>query len=294
MMPGDPLTYYIGGASFTEEDVEKLKNIFGLDKPITTQFWLFLRNTLMGEFGLSYKYYPRAVWDILVDRVPWTLLLMGCAIILQTVVGIFLGIFCAWKRGSKWDISIQTVTLLLYSVPAFWIGMILLFYFSYVLGWFPLFGNVTPGATYTNFFAFAADVARHAILPIITLTCVLLASRVLIMRYTMLEVLEEDYIMTARAKGLSERRVMFSHAARNALLPTVTDVGLTFGIMMGGAVLTETVFSYPGMGRLMFEAVSGRDYPLLQATFFLVAVCVVIANFVVDLIYTRLDPRIRL
>ena len=294
LMPGDPIARLIlTMPQLTPEQREILIARFGLDKPLHEQFILYIVNMFKGDFGISYLFYPEPVTSVILDRLPWTIALMSISTMLSSIIGIFLGMFAGWRQGSKLDLTISYTSLIFWATPTFWLGMVLLLIFGFYLGMFPLGGITSPELIYTSFLDLIIDYLHHSTLPIITLTLVNLASYVLVMRNSMVSILGEDFIVTAKAKGLPERQVLFKHAARNAILPTVTLVGLNFGFVAGGAVLTETVFSYPGIGRLMYVAVAGNDYPLIQGIFFMLAVMVILANFITDLIYVKLDPRVK-
>lgn len=294
LMPGDPIARLILTIpQLTPEQRQVLIERFGLDKPMFDQFVHYIVNLFRGDFGISYLFYPEPVANVILDRLPWTVALMFISTTLSSIIGIVLGMFAGWRQGSKFDTLVSYTSLVFWATPAFWLGMVLLLVFGYYLGMFPLGGITSPEAAYRSILDFIADYLHHSALPIVTLTLVNLASYVLVMRNSMISILGEDFIVTAKAKGLPERQVLFRHAARNAILPPITLVGLNFGFIAGGAVLTETVFSYPGIGRLMYIAVASNDYPLLQGIFFMLAVMVIAANFVTDLVYVKLDPRIR-
>jgi peptide/nickel transport system permease protein len=221
-----------------------------------------------------------------------TVLLLGVATVGSTILGVLIGIFGAWRRGSAFDVSSLGFALVTYSMPEFWLGILLLIAFAASLGWFPTGGMVTAGAGYTGF-ANVADVANHMVLPAITLILAYIGEFALVMRSSLLDVMGEDYLTTARAKGLREALVLRRHAVPNALLPTVSLVALSFGFVVSGAITVETVFSWPGLGLLSYEALRAPDYPLLQGLFLLFSVTVIVANLIADLVYAYLDPRVR-
>lgn len=293
LMPGSPVDFFAAGTGMTPAARQAIIERFGLDQPLWGQFGHYLVNSFKGDFGLSYFYYPLPVSDMLADTLPWTLLILICSIILQVIIGYVLGVTAAWKVGTKVDTILQTTSLAIFSIPMFWIAMVLLFVFGVELGWFPLSGCYTVGATYSSIFDQAADIMRHAALPIIAITIARYAGGQLILRNTMVSTLKEQYILTAEAKGLSERTVKYKHAARNALLPMVTFQGISLALTIGGVIYVETVFSYLGIGKLILDSVMHRDYPMLQGCFFVFSVMVILINFLVDLIYVYLDPRIR-
>jgi peptide/nickel transport system permease protein len=277
----------------TDEERDVLKKRWGLDKPIWEQFGRYMVGMLTGDFGISFYHYPRSAWDVIATRIPPTLLLFGTATILSWPIGIGLGAFLAWRRGTRVELSTIVVTLFFYSMPLFWFGLIMLWFFAYMLGLFPLGGLITGEAGYTGW-AYIVDLLHHLVLPLITLMILGLAGGVLLMRNSIMEVLGEDYITTAKAKGLPEKTVMYRHAARTAMLPVVTSIAISMGFIISGGVLTETIFSWPGLGRLLFESTIQMDYPVVQAAFFILAIMTILANVCADILYAYLDPRVRL
>jgi peptide/nickel transport system permease protein len=244
------------------------------------------------NFGISFSEGNRPVVESIAARLPNTLLLMGTAAIITIIIGIATGIAAASKRGGAFDMGMVTTALILYSVPTFWLGMMFILLFGFYIPLFPMGGTVSVPAP-TDPLAYALDVAWHLVLPAITLALVSYGGYMLVMRNTLIDVLTEDYIVTARAKGVDERTVLYKHALRNAILPLVTMIALTFGFLITGATLTETVFNWYGIGRLIFESVIAQNYPVLQAIFYIMALTVIIANFIADILYGFLDPRVR-
>jgi peptide/nickel transport system permease protein len=293
LMPGSPIDVFSGGVKLTLEAKQALVERFGLDAPLPEQFFSYFVNALRGDFGLSFYYFPRSVTSILMESLPRTLLVVLASLLLQVAIGYFLGVTAAWKAGARTDSILQTSSIIIFSTPLFWVSMVLLYVLGFRLELFPLGGCYTVGADYANVFAQATDILRHAALPILSLTISHYASYQLILRNTMAGVLKEQYIITAEAKGLSSSCVKHRHAARNALLPTLTFLGVSFAMSIGSSVFIETVFSYPGIGKLMYDSVMSRDYPVLQGCFFIFSCLVIGANFAVDVIYHFLDPRIR-
>ena len=294
LMPGAPVDdIFTGGIELTPEARQAIIERFGLDAPLWEQFWHYLINALNFDFGLSFNYFPKPVWDTILEALPWTLLVFVSSLILQAIIGYFLGVTAAWNVGKKTDSILQTFSIGLFSTPLFWVAMVLLYIFGYRLDMFPLSGCYTIGASYENVWEYIVDIMKHAALPIAALTINRYASYQLILRNTMVSVLKEMYILTAEAKGLSEGRIKHRHAARNALLPMVTYLALSVSIVIGGSVYVEAVFSYPGIGKLIYDSVMTRDYPLLQGCFFMFSLITIVANFVVDILYMYLDPRIR-
>lgn len=229
---------------------------------------------------------------MIADRLPWTLLITGTSLVVSAIFGVVLGALSAWYRGRVLDVSLLGSMILIGALPSFWLGMLLISIVSVNLGWLPSFGAVTPAGSFVGWERFL-DIVKHAILPGFTLSILSIPGVYMTMRYTMLGVLGEDFIRTARSKGLSERVVLFRHVVRNSLAPVITVLAIRLGFAFGGTVVIETVFSYPGLGRLIFEAVSGRDYPVLQASFLVITIAVLISNLLADLIYPLLDPRAR-
>jgi len=275
------------------EQIQRLRARFGLDKPLHMQYLDFLRNTLNGEFGYS-LYYKRPVFDIVMERLPYTLFLMGISVVLSTIVSFFLGVYFAYKRGTKVDTWGTNICMFIRSTPHFWLGMLLLLAFAYYIPIFPLFGALTPGVQHENSFEFLKDLLFHYTLPLTTLLLRQIGMYVLYMRNSTVEVLGEDYMVTAKAKGVPKMSIMFRHAARNAMLPMVTVTAMRFGFMVNGAILTETVFSLPGTGRLIYQSIMNDDFFLLQGAFFIISITVLFANLVADLLCAWLDPRIKI
>lgn len=294
MAPGDPVAI-MTDPLMTEEEVQILKTQFGLDQPLHRQYLLYLWNFFRGEFGQSF-HYRQPVVEILADRLPKTVLLFTTATILYATAGIALGKILAWRRGSLLDTGMSFLGLLTHTFFLPWLALLLVWIFGYNLGWFPLSGILSPELWLdpeSGFLAKLLDILHHMILPMGVLFLTHFGGYTLVMRSTMLETLREDYILTARAKGLPEKVVRNHHAAPNASLPVVTSLGLSLAFSINGGAITETIFSWPGLGRELVSSVAHGDYPLAQAAFLLIAAFVLVANLVVDLIYAYLDPRIR-
>jgi peptide/nickel transport system permease protein len=293
MMPGSPLLFLAGEevGRLDEGHRRELVRRLGLDRPLWEQYVRYLMDLARGELGTSFQR-GRPIADLLRERIPWTLLLMGTGLLGATAAGVVGGTWAAWRRGGSTDVGLLFTAMALESMPSFWLGLILIAVFGAHLRWFPIFGARTPGVPLEGS-ALLVDAARHLALPLVTLILVTAPGTFLVMRYAMLQVLGEPYIVTARAKGVGERSVLFRHAMRNALLPVCTVFMLNLGFVASGATVIETVFSYPGVGRLMYEAVLNRDYPVIQAAFFVVALSVMAANALADLLYPLIDPRVR-
>jgi peptide/nickel transport system permease protein len=292
-MPGSPerLSHNPNQSAAARAD---LRARWGLDQPlIPDQFVRYISTTIQGDFGQSYKYKGQDVSDVIANRVWPTIILFGLGELIAIVVGLVLGAYSGWKRGGVVDYGGNGLSLILYSMPYFLLGMILLVIFATTLGWFPTAGMFTLGETYSSFADQLLDFAHHLILPLAAVSLGLIGQYSILMRSSVIETRGEDYVTTAKAKGLSDARVLRGHAVPNALLPTVSLIGINLGFIIAGAITVEVVFSWPGLGTLTQEALEARDYPVLQAIFLILAVTVVFANLIADIVYGRLDPRVR-
>jgi peptide/nickel transport system permease protein len=291
ILPGDPVRSIYAGHRVSAEQLETLRRQLGLDDPLLVQFWHYLVGLFQGDLGTSFTY-NRPVTAMIADGIGPTLLLTGTSAVIAVILGLWLGQRAAWKRGSTFDKTQTGLALVFWSVPTFWLGLILLLVFGGILGWFPTGQMTTPGSSFTGLAA-VWDVARHMVLPVVTMVAVVYAQYLMVMRASLLEEMTADYLVTARAKGLREDLVRRRHAIPNALLPTATLIFLTLGGLIAGAVTVETVFSWPGLGYLTFEALSAPDLPLLQGTFVVFSSIVILMNFLADIVYRLLDPRLR-
>ena len=290
--PGDPAIVMAGEAGAADEKfVTQLREQFGLDRPLYEQLGTYVGKVVQGDLGFSYRQ-QRPVWDILVERLPATLVLTLTAFILALAAGVALGTLAAITVGTWADSAITVVALLAYATPIYWIGLMLSLFFSIQLGWLPAFGYETIGAGYTGL-AHVADVAVHLILPVITLALFYMAGYARLTRASMLEVRSLDFVKTAKAKGLSQSRIVTRHVLRNAILPVITVAGIQAGQLVGGSILIETVFAWPGIGRLAFEAVLQRDYQVLLGIFLVTSIMVILFNILTDILYGLVDPRIQ-
>jgi len=296
LMPGDPATALFARfrGRLAPEAMEGLREAFGLtDAPLLQQYLTYLGHVLRGDLGVSVAYFPARVSDVIGTGLMWSVALAGSAVIVSFVVGSLLGVLSAWRRRGWLDTWLPSTLVFLGAFPYFWLAMVALYVLGFTLGWFPLghaYGDdLTPGFTWV----FLADVVRHAVLPVGTVVLVTLGGWLLSMRNSMIAVLGSDYVNLARAKGLSPSRVMMRYAARNALLPSVTGFGMALGFVLGGSLLTEIVFSYPGQGYLLVQAVRNQDYALMQGIFLVITLAVLGANWLVDVVYLWLDPRTR-
>ncbi|MBL3686385.1 ABC transporter permease [Leucobacter zeae] len=290
ILPGDPTALMTRGRVVTQDQIEFLEEKFGVDRPIWSQFWNYLTGLLRGDLGESFVF-QRPVTELIGLYAGPTLLLMSVSMVLTVVLGIWVGQRAAWNRGGWFDRSATWLSLFFYSMPTFWFGLLLLLVFSGT-GIFPSSGMTTVGAEYTGW-AHVLDVARHLVLPALALSIASYAQYVLIMRSSLLEELGQDYLTTARAKGLPDDAVRRRHALPNALLPTVTMIFLQLAGLIGGAVTVETVFSWPGLGFLTYKAIQGPDFPVLQGTFVVFSAIVIVMNFFADILYRVIDPRVR-
>jgi peptide/nickel transport system permease protein len=294
LAPGDPISRMVD-PDMTPEDAALLISQLGLDQPLHVQYLYYVKNFFVGQFGDSF-HYGQPVLDIIKLRLPNTILLFTTSIILSALVGVYLGKIASWHKGEKIDTGMTIGALVTHTLFLPWLALLLIWIFAYKLGWFPITGMVSEDIWLdptSGWLQKALDVGNHMVLPLGTLFLFHFGSYLLIMRSSMLETLKEDYILTARAKGLKEKVIRNRHAAPNAALPVVTTVGLSLAFSINGGALTETVFTWPGIGRELVFSVSQNDYPLAQATFLLITLVVLISNLVVDVLYAYLDPRIR-
>jgi len=289
--PGDPMTVIVGSRLLTTQQREDLIELYGLREPIWSRYIKYLRNMLTWQFGYSY-YSLRPVSDEIMERLPNTILLMGVSLLISIAVGVVIGVYAAARRGKFFDVAAITGSLITYSLPTFWMGLVFLFLFGYQLGLFPLAGTMSRPPP-SELFSRIGDLLWHLFLPALTLFLYSYGGWALLTRSTMLEVLSEEYIWSARAKGVSERTILFKHALRNALLPLVTNAAVSFGFLVSGAILTEQVFSWHGIGSYTWNAIQYNDYPVLQAVFYITAICVILANFAADIVYGLVDPRVK-
>ncbi len=299
LMPGDPAEAYIAKLQsqvLSQTQIAAIQAEFGVNPgvPIWQQYFDYLSAILHGNLGIATSQFPSQVSTILAESLPWTAGLVGASLIISFLIGTLVGIGIAWRRGSWPDTVIPPILTFFSAVPYFWMGLGTIYVFAVGLNWFPTDSgydvfNATPGWNMD----FIGSVVQHAILPVITLVVGSLAGWVLTMRNAMVTTLSEDYVLMARAKGLSERRTMFFYAARNAILPSVTSFSISLGLVVSGSLLTEIVFNYPGIGFALYKAVQGDDYALIEGCFLVLALAVLIANFMSELVYTFLDPRVR-
>lgn len=296
MMPGDPFSFVSEETNelylYSQEQIEELEKYYGMQGPLYRQYFAYLGNVVRGNFGMSI-YYGKRVLSIICNRLPWTIIPVLLATIISVILGCLLGGYSAFRRNKMLDKILYPVMLFLSQIPNFIIGIVLLFGLAGFLGLFPLSGGKTPFLAEQNQWVLLKDLAYHAALPLTTMIITLVPDYYFIARNSMISVLAKDYIRTANAKALSSGRIIFRHALPNAVQPVIAKMFLGFGTIMGGAVIIESVFKYPGIGLLMQEAVFNRDYPLIQGIFFVMAVFVFTMNTLSDLICNKLDPRLR-
>ncbi|MGI8880933.1 MAG: ABC transporter permease [Jatrophihabitans sp.] len=299
LMPGSPVDAALAKLASTGQQItnSQRKAIeIQLGSPhgnVFSQYFQYLYNIAHFDFGRSYSFPTETVSHSISKALPWTLALVGVTTIVAFVIGTLLGVFAGWRRGTKSDATVTIGATFFAAFPPFWLGLLLLYVLAFKMNWFPIKGGYTPGTSPNFSLSFLNDAFQHSVIPAVTLAITSLSGWVFGMRNNMINTLGEDYVTFAEANGLRTRTVALLYAARNALLPNVTAFGLSLGAVVGGSVLVEGVFSYPGLGNLLYIAVSNRDFPLLQALFLVITVSMLVAIFIVDLLYARLDPRVR-
>jgi peptide/nickel transport system permease protein len=292
LLPGDPIKVLFHDPRTTAAVQERLRIQFGLDKPVWEQYVIYVIQTLNGNLGFSFAY-QRPVAEILFPRVLNTLILVIPMIVVAILLGIGLGVISAWRRKTKFDFSITATSLAFWSMPTFWLAIVMMLVFAVYFRAFPTSGMSTLGAVYTNPIDSTADLLYHLFLPLITMSLLWVGQFSLIIRNSMIDVLTEDYMLTAKAKGLRTWMIMKDYALRNSMLPMITLIGLNVGSVIAGDIQVESVFAWPGIGLLIFDSIAKRDYPLLQGAFLLSAAAMVIASLLADIFYAYVDPRIK-
>ncbi len=287
LLPGDPLRLLFSDPRISLDVLEQLRVKFGLSGSLIEQYWRYVVNTLGGDLGVSFVY-NTPVAELLAERLVNTVILLLPATLLSILLGCALGMIAAVWRGRTADLVSLSLSQLLWATPVFWLGLMFMMFSA---GLLPLSGMTTPGLV-GGWGAKLADLGQHMLMPLLSLTLVLLGQYAILMRNSLIDVLSEDYMVTARAKGFSNWRCLFSHALPNAALPVMTLAALNLGLLIGGAIQTETVFTWPGVGRLVFEALLRRDYPVLQGAFLVISTCALLANLLADLLYSVVDPRL--
>lgn len=296
LMPGDPIQIMFSGAgsNLTMENLNALKLTFGfIDAPMGEQYLAYMQSVFTGDLGRSVKYFPLPVTELLGRALIWTLGLVGSATLISFALGTLFGVMAAWRRGSLFDTVVSLLAIFSSSVPAVVISLTMLFVFGYSLGWFPNGYAADPMLDPAFDWTYISSVLHHGALPMLTMVIVLTGGFAVTMRNNMINLLGEDYIVMGRAKGLSENRVMLWYAARNALLPTVSSLAISIGAILGGSLVTEVVFNYPGLGNMLYQAILARDYPVIQGQLLIMTAAMLVSNFVVDLSYVLLDPRLK-
>jgi len=289
---GDPTTQLARLPQSTPEEIAQLQADYGLDKPLVGQFADYMGDVVTFDLGISQRS-REPVWDEIKDALPWTLLLVGTGTLAATLVGAWMGVAAATRRGTKTDDGLLGFSLFTYASPEYWIGIILILVFAVAWPIFPAGQQMTPGVEFTSWWDQVLDVASHLVLPATAMTLMLLGQYFLIMRSSMVDVLTEDFITVKRATGLPWNRVVSKHAVPNALLPLVTIAAIQFGVVAGGAITIETIFSWPGLGELSYDAIVDKDFPVLQGTFLIFSAGVILANLIADCLYFYLDPRVK-
>jgi peptide/nickel transport system permease protein len=296
LMPGDPVQQLFARTKqqANAQSLAAMRAAFGIDTHASwiSQYGTYLDNVIHGRLGVSITYFPSSVASVIHTALPWTLALVGGATIVSFVLGTLLGVLTAWRRGS-WVDHLLPISAFFSAMPYFWLGAVALTIFAEKLGWFPLSGAYDPSLSPAFNLQFLGSALRYGLLPAATIVVSSISGWLLGMRNVMMLTIPEDYVLLAQAKGLSNRRVIFSYAARNAMLPNLSSFALSLGFVVGGAILTEIVFSYPGVGFVLFQAVTNQDFPLMQGLFLIITVMVLLANLVADLAYVLLDPRTR-
>lgn len=298
LMPGNPvealMARFHAKGNMPPSTVQAIRDMLGItNAPLPQQYVRYLGEVIHFHFGVSYTYFPYSVSTMIGQALPWTLALVGVATVISFAVGTVLGIVAASRRGRASDSVLTTVSSFTNTFPYFWFGLVALYFLAFVLHWFPLSGAygqmVTPNLSWN----FLTDAAYHSVLPGLTIVIASIGGWLIGMRNNMINTLSEDYVLLAQAKGLKEGWISYMYVARNAFLPNITGFAIALGFVVGGSLLTEIVFSYPGIGNLLYNAVLNEDYPLMQALFLIIVVCVIFANFIADLVYVMFDPRVR-
>ncbi|MGY5865305.1 MAG: ABC transporter permease [Candidatus Thorarchaeota archaeon] len=293
VMPGDPRQALLG-EGLSPDVRASIAARFGLDRPLIEQYFIYIINLFQGDLGVSFSHFNQPVMNVIFDfRFANTFILMGVSMFVAIIIGIVMGVLAAARRDTIIDSGSTVIFLVAYALPVFWIGVLILYYFGFLLDLIPLAGTITRGVVHTDFLSYMGDYLYHMMGPFIVLTLSFIGGFYLIMRDSVLDVFTQDYILAAKAKGLRERTILYGHAMRNAMLPMVSVIAVNMPYLISGAMMTEFVFSWSGLGLLTYDSVLTVDYPVLQGIFLFLATVAVLANFLADIIYLRLDPRIR-
>lgn len=298
LAPGDPAQTLMARlrGRISPQALHALEIAFGINHdPLWSQYVQYLNNLLHGNLGVSITYFPTPVAVVIAQEIPWTLTLVGISLVISFIIGTLIGVIVAWRRDTTLDAVLSPMFTFLSAIPYFWLALILLYVLGFMLNWFPINGGYDTSTVVPEWSPdFILSAITHGILPAFTIVVSSIAGWLLGMRSAMITTLSEDYVLMAEAKGLSQRRIMLLYAARNAILPNITSFALSLGFVVSGALLTEIVFSYPGLGFALYEAVQNLDYALMQGLFLIISIAVLVANFLADLLYLALDPRVRL
>jgi peptide/nickel transport system permease protein len=292
ILPGDPARLLVPKGRFSMDAMAKEKAAFHLDHPMWEQFIYYWGDTVQLKFGDSFAQ-KRPVAQVVGERIWPTVLLVGTGTIIATIIGLITGVMAGWRRNSKFDVITTNTGMVMYSMPTFWVCLIFIMIFATWLRWFPVGRMYDPGVVYTSWFSQFGALMHHLFLPAFTFAITYMGEYHLIVRSSLTGVMREDYVLTARAKGLSDSNVLWRHVVPNAMLPTVTLVMMNIGFVLSGAILTEAVFNWPGLGLLSFDSMMQRDYPVMQAVFLLGSIAVIVANLIADIMYYYLDPRVK-
>jgi peptide/nickel transport system permease protein len=296
LMPGNPAIAMLAkfNGRISPNALKAIEIAFGLHlhQSLMAQYGQYLTQLIHGNLGISLTFFPTPVATVIGQALPWTIGLVGMATVISFAVGMLMGIYSAWRRGGSWDAVMPPVFTMLSSFPYFWVALAVLYVVGFKAGWFPISGAYTDGIRPGLTWPYVRDIAAHGVLPAFTIVLTSVGYWAVNMRNTMMTTLTEDYVTMARAKGLRDHVVMFGYAARNAILPNVTGFAMSLGFVVSGAILTEVVFSYPGVGYMLFQAVQQEDYPLIQGLLLMIVVAVLAANLMADLLYAVLDPRV--
>jgi peptide/nickel transport system permease protein len=292
VMPGNPVLLLARSGHLTKPEVAIIMRIYGLNHPLFVQYLIYMKDLVHGQLGMSYVYHE-PVTQLIGHYLGNTILLLFAATVITIIFGTLVGVIAANRRGGKYDSTTVVTSVIAWSLPTFWTGIVLVFVFGVWIHGVPIFGMETPNAIYTSELQRIQDICMHLALPTLTLVIVDMAQFTLVARAAVIEALSEDFMLTAVAKGLRPRQVLWKHAVRNALLPIVTSTALLIGLVVGGAIQVEVVFSWPGMGLAIYNAVLSRDYPVIEGAFIVFTVVVLLVNFLSDLVYQALDPRVR-
>jgi peptide/nickel transport system permease protein len=296
LMPGNPVLALLARfrGRIDPQSEKAIRQLFGLDNAsLFSQYQTYLAHLFRGHLGTSFTFFPAPVSTVISSALPWTLVLVGLSTVISFSVGTLLGIVAGWKRGTWWWDALSPISTFFSAIPYFWFALIALFVLSGKLNWFPITGGYSSDLAPGFSGPFLASAVYHAVLPALTIVVASVGGWLLGMRNMMVTTMSDDYVLLAEAKGLSTRRIAFTYAARNAILPSVATFTMSLGFVVGGSVLTEIVFSYPGMGYDLYQAVSNEDFPLMQGIFLVITLVVLVANFLADLVYVFLDPRTR-